>query len=113
MENQPNSIGALFETAGDYVETRVDLLKLKTVDKSADIIASLTAGLIIAGVMIFGFVIVNLGLCIWLGSVLGQAWYGFFIVGGLYLLIGALIVAFKNKWIKEPVGDLIIKKLLN
>ena len=113
MENQPNSIGALFETAGDYVETRIDLFKLKTVDKSADIIASLTAGLIIALFMIFGFIVINLGLCIWLGSVLRKVWYGFFAVGGFYLLLGALVVAFKNKWVKEPIGDLIRKKILN
>jgi hypothetical protein len=113
MENQPNSIVALFETAGDYVENRINLFKLKTVDKSADIIASLSAWLIIALFIIFGFVIINLGLCIWLGSVLGASWYGFFVMGGFYLLLGVLILAFKNKWIKEPVGDLIIKKLLN
>jgi hypothetical protein len=113
MENQPNSIGALFETAGDYVEARIDLFKLKTVDKSADIIGSLVAALIIALFVIFGFIVINLGLCLWLGWIMGATWYGFFVVGGFYCLLGALLLAFKNKWIKEPIGDLIIKKILN
>lgn len=113
MENQPNTISSLFETAGDYIETRIDLFKLKAVDKSSDIVASVVAGLVVTLFIVFGFIIINIGLCIWLGSLLGQAWYGYFAVGGFYLLIAVLIVLFKNKWIKQPVSDIVIKKILN
>lgn len=113
MKNQPNTIGALFESAGDYVKTNVELFKLKAVDKSSDIVSSIASWLVIALFIAFGFIIINIGVCIWLGNLMGHIWYGFFVVGGFYLLLAVLILSFKSKWIKQPVSDLIIKKILN
>ena len=112
-EHQTTTVGSLLQTAGDYVETRIDLFKLKTADKSAEIIASVTVLIVVTIIALFGFIILNIGLCIWLGELTGKIFYGFFIVGGFYLLVALLIFWFKNKWIKEPVGDLIIKKIFN
>jgi hypothetical protein len=113
MENQPNTISSLFETAGDYIETRIDLFKLKTVDKSSDIVASIVAVLAVTLLLVLGFIIINIGICIWLGTLLGQLWYGYFVVGGFYMIVGALVLLFKNKWIKQPVSDIVVKKILN
>lgn len=113
MKNQPNTIGSLIESAGDYVETKVELFKLKAVDKSSDIVSSIASWLVIALFIVFGFIIINIGLCIWLGELMDHAWYGFFVVGGFYLLLATLILSFKSKWIKQPVSNLIIKKILN
>lgn len=113
MEDQPNAIGSLFETAGDYLETRVDLLKLKTVDKSSDVISSVVSNIVIMLIISFGVFILNIGISIWLGTVLGEIWYGFFIVGGFYVLLAVILFIFRNKWLKGPVNDLIVKKMLN
>lgn len=113
MEDQPNAIGSLFETAGDYLETRVDLLKLKTVDKSSDVISSVVSSIVIMLIISFGMFILNIGISIWLGTVLGEIWYGFFIVGGFYVLLAVILFIFRDKWLKGPVNDLIVKKMLN
>jgi hypothetical protein len=113
MKNLPNTIGSLLESTGDYVETKVNLFKLKAVDKSSDIISSIASWLVIALFIVFGFIIINVGLCIWLGDMMGSACYGFFAIGGFYLLLGVIILSFKSKWIKQPINDLIIKKILN
>lgn len=113
MENQPNAIGSLFESAGDYLETRVDLLKLKAVNKSSDIVSSVVSRLVICLIITFGIFILNIGLSIWLGAVLGKIWYGFFAVGGFYILLAVVLTIFKGKWLKGPVNDLIVKKMLN
>lgn len=113
MENHPNAIGSLFETAGDYLETRVDLLKLKAVDKSSDIVSSIVSRLVIVVIFTFGFFILNIGLSILLGAAMGKIWYGFFAVGVFYLLLAVLLIIFKGKWIKDPVNDLMVKKMLN
>ena len=62
MENQPNAIGSLFENAGNYLETRVDLFKLKAIDKSSDIVSSIVSKVVICLITVFGFFIVNIGL---------------------------------------------------
>lgn len=113
MENQPNPIGSLFESAGSYLETRIDLLKLKAVSKSSDIVSSIVSGLVILVLITFGILILSVGLAIWAGSLLGSLWYGFFAVGGFYVLLSILLIAFKGKWLKGPVSDIVVKKLLN
>ena len=113
MENEPNAIGSLFESAGDYLETRVNLFKLKAVDKSSDIISSVVSTLVIMLLFSFGFFILNIGLSIWLGRLMGDIWYGFFAVGGFYLLLAILLIIFKSKFLKGPLNNLIVKKMLN
>ena len=113
MENQPNSIKSLFENAGNYLKTSVDLFKLKAIDRSSDIVSSIISMVVICFITIFGFFIVNIGLAFWLGSLLGETWYGFFSLGAFYLLLATLLFIFKAKWIKDPVNDLIVKKMLN
>jgi hypothetical protein len=112
MDDQPNPIGSLFETAGEYLETKVDLLKLRAVDKSAEIGSAAVTGLLIGLMITFGIFILNIGLSIWLGSLLGETWYGFFAVGGFYIVIALLLYLTKDRWIKGPLFDLIVKHLL-
>ena len=113
MENEPNAIGSLFETAGDYLETRIDLLKLKTVDKSSDVISSLVSNFVILLIITFAIFILNIGLSFWLGSLLGETWYGFFAVGGFYTVLAIVLIIFKKKWLKGPLNDVIVNKMLN
>lgn len=113
MENKRAPIASLFESANDYLETRIDLLKLKAVDKSSDIISSLVSNIVISVILIFGVFILNIGLSIWLGNVMGQVWYGFVVVGGFYTLAAILLIVFKAKWVKGPLTDIFIKKMLN
>lgn len=113
MENKPNAFTTLFTTATDYLETRVELIKLKAVSKSTDIVASVVAGVIIGMLIFFGIIMINIGLCIWIGYLLGQTWYGFFAVGAFYILLAVLTIAFKSKWIKAPISNFLVKKMLN
>ena len=96
MENPISDVESLFEKAGDYVETRLDLFKLRAVDKSSDIISSLITTIIIALVSSIVFLILNIGIALWLGSLLGKIYYGFFIVAGFYAIIGLIIYSVKS-----------------
>ena len=113
MENPISDVESLFEKAGDYVETRLDLFKLRAVDKSSDIISSLITTIIIALVSSIVFLILNIGIALWLGSLLGKIYYGFFIVAGFYAIIGLIIYSVKSSVLKTGISNLIIKKLLN
>ena len=113
MESHTNSVEALFEKTGDYLETRIELLKLQAVNTTSEITSSVVSRLVI--VLIIGLItiILNTGIAIWLGDVLGKMYYGFFIVGGFYVIVALLLYAFRHKWIKGPVSDMLIKKMLN
>lgn len=113
MENQPNTFGSVLENAGDYLETRLDLLKLQAVNKSSDVTSSVVSRMIILLLVSFALFILNMGLALWVGELLGKVYLGFFVVAGFYMLVGLLLHFFRRILLKEPVSSLIIKKMLN
>ena len=113
MEQQTTHIEVLFEKAGQYAKTSVELYKLKTIDRSAEVIASLTARMFIVLLFTLFFLILNVGISLWIGELLGKTYYGFFIVSGFYALGALVLYAFREKWIKTPVKNSIILQALN
>ncbi|HRH48186.1 MAG TPA: hypothetical protein PLP23_05530 [Panacibacter sp.] len=113
MEHQKNSVESLFNNAGDYFETRIDLLKLKGIDKSSDAFSLLAYRLIMLLIFFTVLVFFGVGLALLTGDALGKTAYGFFVVGGLYSITGMVLYLFRKQWIKEPLSNLFIKKMLN
>lgn len=107
-----DNIESLFEQAGEYLETRIDLYKLKAVDKSSDVVSSLVAKLVLLLLLFVFIVIMNIGISFFLGELIGKTSYGFFIVAGFYLLCLLVFMLMQKKWIKEPVADKIVEQLL-
>lgn len=103
----------LFEKAENYAKTSFELYKLKTINKSANIISSfISRGIVIILLSIF-IVTANIGAALWLGDLLGKSYYGFFCVAGFYGVIGAIVYFFMHNFIKKRVSNSIISQLLN
>lgn len=100
----------LFDKAGDYVETRIRLYKLKAVDKVSDVASTIISKLIVAVAVLFFILMLNLGLAFLIGEALGKTYYGFFVMAGVYLLIWLLFSSQQDKWFKTPIVNSIIKK---
>jgi hypothetical protein len=111
MEN-PSKIETLFSKAGDYLETRVELFSLKTIDKTAEVVSSVVMQAVLLMIMTFFLLLLSVGAAFWAGDLLGKTYYGFFAVAGFYLITGLIIYAGRKKWVKTPVSNLIIKKTL-
>ena len=112
MKNPPGAIGSLVENIGDYIETKVELMKLKAISKSSEVVSSIASIIVVFIVLLFAISLLNIGLSIWIGTMLGEVAYGFFAVGGFYLLVAILLISFKSKWLKAPVANIIIKSIL-
>jgi len=112
MNNLTQTIESLFERAADYKATTHELIKLKVVDKSASVISTLVAQIIIAIAVSLFALLLNIGLALWIGQNLGKSYYGFFIVSGFYGLFAYIIFVFRNKWIKVPLNNSIITQIL-
>lgn len=111
MEQTTHHIDDLFSTAGDYIETRTELWKLKVADKTAEIVSSTASGIIIVVAVLFFFAFLNIGIALWIGASMGSVYSGFFIVAGFYALVAIIIYAFRDSWLKTPVSDAIVRKL--
>ena len=112
MEDNTNLFDSLLERASEYGKTSYELVKLKAVDKTSDVVSSFiphsVVFVLIASFMLF----LNLGLALWLGEILGKIFYGFFVVAGFYVLSGIVIHFFMHKWLKRIVSDYFIKHML-
>lgn len=105
------NIETLFEDAKAFGKTNVDLFKLRAADRASDIISSLVSYFLVILVLSMFVIIVNIGIALWLGELLGKTYYGFFILAGFYLLIGLIFFNKRDKWFQIPVGDMIVKKI--
>ncbi|MFM9945946.1 MAG: phage holin family protein [Bacteroidia bacterium] len=112
MDNESSTLEALFEKTETYVKSTLELAKLKTIDKVAEIVSSLLANLVVVILASVFFLIFNIGIALWLGELLGKAYYGFFVVSGFYAVFGLVIFIFKNSLIKTPISNSIISKAL-
>ena len=113
METNSHMIEALFEKTEKYTRTTAELYKLKAIEKSADVISTLSVRLVVFVFISLFFLIMNIGVALWIGELLGKAYFGFFIVAGFYALIGLVLFLIGNRWIKEPLRNSIILQALN
>jgi hypothetical protein len=112
MDEQSGLIETLFEKGEQYGKTTIELLKLKTLDKSADVISNLVSWLVVAVFAVLFFLTLNIGVSLWLGELLGESYLGFFVVAGFYALLTLICSIFRKQLIKKPVNESIITQVL-
>ncbi len=110
--NMAKSVDMLYEKAKKYTETSAELLALNAVDKTADVLSSLTSRVIIVMFFAMFTLFINVGLSLFIGNLLNEYYLGFFIISAFYLVVALVLYVFKDKFIKTPVTNLIILKLL-
>jgi hypothetical protein len=112
MEEQTTDIDNLLSDAGDYIETRTTLWKLKAIESLSDVSGELVSGLGMIVTGSFVIIIFSIGLALLIGDWVGKSYYGFFIVGGIYAIIAAVLYARRGQWLKEPFSNMLIRKIL-
>jgi hypothetical protein len=111
MNDIATPIETLFKRAEDYSKTSLELLKLGAIDRSADVFSSLAVKFAIFMVAALFTLIINIGIAIWLGELLGKPYYGFFVVAIFHLVVISLVFIFRHEWIKTPVSNSIITQM--
>ena len=113
MEDPINAIESLFEKTTDYLEKRIELVKLQAVNKVTDVVSSMVSRLIIMIIIVLMIVVLNTGIAIWLGELLGKMYYGFFCVAGFYLLLLIVLASGRRSLLKKPLSDKLVRKMLS
>ena len=112
IENVVDSIESLLESATDYGKTSYELVKLKTIDKTSDVVSSLIPHSIVFLFLMSFLLFLNLGVAFYLGKIFGNIFYGFFLVAAFYGIIGLIVHFFMHDRIKTRIYDYIIKQAL-
>lgn len=112
MDFIATNIELLYEKTKKYTETSIELFKLNTIDKIADLVSSLFVRLILIMVVAMFTLFLNIALSLFIGTLLGETFLGFLIISGVYLVLYIIMFNYRKKLIKIPINNFVISKLI-
>jgi Putative Actinobacterial Holin-X, holin superfamily III len=112
MTSTTESIRSLIDKSKDYLETQLELTKLKTIDKSSDVLSTAIVFVFMAFLGVLVLMFVSIAVALLIGESMGSYHSGFFIVGGFYALLLLIIFLQRDKWIKNPIANSLIGKMM-
>ena len=112
MDSSLSTVETLFERAEAWSKTTIELSRLKALETTSNVATSLVSRLTVIIVLSLFALVLTVGIALFLGELLGKTYWGFFIVAAVYLIAGIVFYFFLHKWIRKPLGDLIIKQAL-
>lgn len=112
MEDHKILIEPLIERVEQYGKTSIELLKLKSLNKTSDILSTLLSRLFLIIVILLFALTLNTAIAFWLGELLGKNYYGFLVVAAFYGLVGMLLLIIHPS-IKSKINDSIITQMFN
>jgi hypothetical protein len=114
MQTQTTSspIESLLAGAEQYHKTTLELLKLKSVDKTSDVASTIISRAVLAMVLSFFTITLTTACSFWLGDLLGKTYYGFLIVASVYGALG-IILFLCHPMMKKRLANAIILQMLN
>lgn len=113
MEQTDGKVNILLTQVEQYGKTSLELTKLKAVQKLIPIATAFTGNLFVLLAFYLFIFLLNIGIAMWLGELLGKPYLGFMYVAAFYLLVGIILYFTAPKLFRNPVGRFIIKQTLN
>ena len=111
MKDKAVLIEILFEKVESYIKTTLQLYRLKAIDKITDVFATIASSMIIAVITALFFILISIGLALFLGEVLGKNYYGFFALGGFYGLVAIIVSMNRREWLEVKLNDFLINQI--
>lgn len=111
MNEDPSLIDTLFKRVTEFSMTYIELLKLKTIHKSTEVVSSVLPDLVVSILLFVFLLFINLGLAFWIGDLLGRIYQGFLIVAAFYLILGFIFHFFMRGWLKKTISDYFVKRI--
>lgn len=100
----------IFDDTTEYLEARWNLGVLNASSKAADTISTMATTLVVSVLGMIILIFLSVGVALLIGEKLNSPSSGFFYVGFFYIVVGILIYAIKDKYIKLPIINSFIKK---
>lgn len=96
-----------------YVNNKIAQVKLSIAEKVSKIVALLIAGMFVLFVFLLFIVFGSVAVALAIGAWLGKMWLGFLIVAFIYLLLGFITWMAKEKLLRIPIMNAIIRQLFS
>jgi hypothetical protein len=110
MEENKNPSEKIMDTVGNLVQTYRDLMAIKAVEKASQGASVSIFGILMLLVTVFILFFLGFGSAWWMGEELENMKAGFFIVGGIFITLLAIILMIAKKTLIPGIRNLLIKK---
>ncbi len=94
----------------EYLNTRYDIAVLKVSDKGSSILSGLISYALLVVIGLFFLLFVSFGVALLISQQMGNAYSGFLIVAGFYLLLVVILLIVKDKLVKMPLLNMFVKQ---
>lgn len=109
QETLPKTLSNLWQEAKNYLNIRLEVIRLKAIEKTAKIMADLVSSLALFFCILVAFLVACITLAFYLSEHFGSYTQGFGCVAAFFL-IAALLVLFTKPKIESFVGGMIINR---
>lgn len=106
------NISAIFDKLADLGKARLELARLKGIDATTQIASSSIATIVFLALCCFTFLLLNIGVALYIGTVMESIYFGFIILAGFYSLAAIVYQLAFNKLIKRVIRNYFIKQLM-
>jgi ABC-type uncharacterized transport system fused permease/ATPase subunit len=113
MEQDFNNADTFVEQVKEYVNTRIAQLKLSFAEKTSKVMSGMVAVVVSALVFFLFLVLISIAGAIAIGLWLESFWLGFIVVAGIVLLAGFFLWIFKDRIIRRPIMNSLIKTMFD
>lgn len=110
MKDKVIIVEMLVDKIEQYGKTNLELLRLKAIDKATDIFASVATRLVFFSIITLFFLLITIGLSLYIGDLLGKSYYGFFVMAGFYFLVGIIFFACR-KSLDDSFNNFLINQI--
>lgn len=112
-DNFSNYFNQTGKVAKEYLETRIDLIKLQAAGKLSKALGLFFS--MILAFLLFFFVIVFLGMVLgfWIGEMTNSFTIGFACSAGLFVVLLGILLIFRKPLIQGPISNMLIRELMS
>ena len=110
QENKEKNIEDILMDTKDYLETRVEYLRLSMVEKMSKAFADILTMATVTICFVLAFLFGSVTLALFLSDVFGSFTAGFGCVALIYLLIALVVFFTKDKYIEKAIINVAIRK---
>lgn len=111
MFDELRKIESLIDEGKQYLQTRLDQLKLSAADKSARLLSLTVSVFLTAAVFFLVFVLIAVAGAFFLGDWLGSRGLGFLLMALLTLLLAGWVWSRRERWIRRPIRNALLRVL--
>ncbi len=95
----------------DYLQNRLELVRLSAFEKIAKIIALLFSGMILTMLIFFSVLFISLMAGFYFSNLFQNTFYGFAIVAGFYLITFIVLFIYRKQLIEKFIVNAVVKVL--